>query len=590
MHTIEDMQGLAAEHGGQFRSGEYLGSGRAHLWSCSKFPDHPMFEMRPNAVQRGQWCKYCAGNAKPTFADLDTLAKKKSPAARCLSTTYVNSTTDLAWFCGIPGHPPFLKSYASVKYDNGWCHRCRVYKTTYTRQMLTALAERQGGVLLSNDPYRNTKQRLMWRCADGHVFPRSVDSIRAYHSFCPKCSRTWGLREAYVRSLFSHLLGVTFPLRKDLAWLVNAAGSRMELDGYNDELHLAFEYHGSQHYGVDGFFLKDEAELEKRRADDTRKAELCAAHGVTLVVVPHSVGWTHMQDFVSAELTAKNVPIIDGSRFEPGVVSISRIQELQQRAASVGGELLSTRYLGSAHALSWKCANAEHPAFNVTPSSVLSGRWCDKCADERASERHRVSVDQVQKWANAAGGEFVVSALSSAAFDLGLQLSESALFHCMRCDTERRRTVRQVKSGRLCLCATNKVRIDRQKVQAALAGQSIVIVAPDEIVGGMTEVELRCEQCGHVWEKRASSIVNAQTGHKSCTRGVTIEKARAVGHRAGFALLSSTVRNGSDALKWECNAAKHPLTLSYRHMRNRRRCADCAEGQALATLVGVTKP
>lgn len=590
-HTVEKMQRLAEElHGGRFLSDEYHGSGERHLWACTLYPGHPAFTMRPNSVRQGQWCPCCARNAKPTAVDLDTLAKTKqgNPSARCLSSTYENSTAPLAWSCGVPDHPSFLKSYRSVKYDNGWCPLCRTHRTTYTREMLAAMAEGRGGALLSSEAYRNTKQRLTWRCADGHMFVRTLGNMRGGSSgtsFCPDCSKTWGLRELYLRSLFAHLLGVTFPKSRTFSWLPRTEGV-LELDGYNDELRLGFEYQGKQHYDIDGFFVRDKDELERRRAADARKVKLCADHDVNLIVVPYSVGWTHMQEYITGELTARGVPIVDPSPFDPGVVSYSRIEELQQHAAAMGGRLVSSRYRGSSEPLIWYCARLEHPAFPATPNSILSGRWCDKCADERTSARYRVSVGEVQVWANVAGGELLLSGLPSTSSEEGLALGESATFRCQRCGDERQRTVRQVKGGRLCLCASNKVRIDWKKVKAALVGRQISIVGPDDIGGGRTPLELCCEQCGHEWTKPASAVVHGDAGHKSCTRGVTIEKARAAGARSGFTLLSAEACKGSDLLQWTCAAAGHPLGLSYREMRNRRRCAQCAEAKASASLLG----
>lgn len=584
--TIADMQRLAAEHGGQFLSTEYLGSCEKHLWACSEYPGHPAFEQRPNATQQGQWCGCCARNVKPTLADLDSLAKAKNPEARSLAREYVNSAVELEWTCGVAGHPPFFKSYRSVKYDGGWCRLCRTYQTKYTRGMLEHLAESLGGALLSTEAYRNTKQPLEWRCADGHIFRRTLDSIRSYHSFCPDCSRTWNLREQYVRSLFAHLMGASFPRRRDLPWLVNAAGARMELDGYNAELQIAFEYHGSQHYGVDGLFLKDFAALERRQADDARKAELCDAYGIILITVPHTVAWTNLQRFVTDQLMSRGVVITDSSHFEPGVVSVSRIEELQEKAGSLGGSLLSNRYLGSAERLQWKCGHGDHPPFSATPSSVLSGSWCDKCADEQNSARYRVSIDKTQEWALAAGGQLLISDLSPAHFDDGLRLQDSFAFECFSCGAARHRTVRQVKNGRLCLCVTKKVRTDRAKIEAVIAGRGISIVGPEEIHGGRDLVELRCESCNQHWTKRASSVVNNGDGHRSCTRAVTIEKALAAGERSGFTLLSAEVHKGDQPLEWKCTRAGHLVTLPYREMRSRRRCAECASKQASIGLLG----
>jgi hypothetical protein len=64
----------------------------------------------------------------------------------------------------------------------------------------------------------------------------------------------------------------------------------LELDGFNEDLRLAFEYNGEQHYRVVPFFhANGAADLAAQRARDGRKAEICHDNMVVLVVVPH---WT----------------------------------------------------------------------------------------------------------------------------------------------------------------------------------------------------------------------------------------------------------------------------------------------------------
>ena len=48
----------------------------------------------------------------------------------------------------------------------------------------------------------------------------------------------------------------------------------MELDGYNQDLKIAFEYNGIQHYRVGRFSETDEA-LKQRKLDDRRKSIEC---------------------------------------------------------------------------------------------------------------------------------------------------------------------------------------------------------------------------------------------------------------------------------------------------------------------------
>jgi hypothetical protein len=202
---------------------------------------------------------------------------------------YVNSSTPLDWQCGIVGHPPFIRAYKSVKYDGAWCDLCRRERPRprkYDRDLLGGFAAKVGGGLVSEEPYRSTKQVLRWRCADGHEFSRSLDSILSYGSFCPECTKRAGLREQYVREVFSHMFAAPFERRRDLDWLINQRGNAMELDGFNSDLSLAFEHNGQQHYQLDGFFTTHPEQLKSRLADDAEKLRLCKATGIALIVVP----------------------------------------------------------------------------------------------------------------------------------------------------------------------------------------------------------------------------------------------------------------------------------------------------------------
>ena len=63
------------------------------------------------------------------------------------------------------------------------------------------------------------------------------------------------------------------------------------LDVYIEEINVALEYQGAQHYSPVAYFGGEEA-LAKTRERDARKLRLCSKHGVTLIVVDegYSVG------------------------------------------------------------------------------------------------------------------------------------------------------------------------------------------------------------------------------------------------------------------------------------------------------------
>ena len=586
MSSPEEMQRLAEEHGGSFASSEYLGSQVKHRWKCSQYPRHPEFAMIPNAVQQGQWCPECSGNAAPTFEVLSDLARGKHPSARCLSTDYKNSSTPLQWQCGVDGHPPFSLSYRSVKHDGSWCELCRRERPRpkkYDRDMLARFAASIGGALISEHAYRSTKQTHQWQCADGHQFTRSLDSILSGRSFCPKCAARRGVREEYVRELFTHMFGMPFERTRALPWLCNPRGNFMELDGYCADLALAFEHNGQQHYDLDGYFTRHPGQLRARLADDEQKVRLCRENGVLLVVVPFTIPLKDIHAYLLRELAGAGVEPRTRTSIEPGLFAPSKMERLRQHASRLGGRLLSERYQGSASKLRWQCRNPAHPAFEMAPSTVMgSGHWCRRCADEKRAESYRVSAQQVEAWAAAARGALMRDEHVPPGTEKKLALSDEALFRCLSCGRVQRRSIQQVKNGRLCLCHTGKTRIDRQGIEVKLAGGAMRIVAPSEVLGGRTRVTLECRGCGTQWRAKASGVMNDTVGCPHCRSNARIntEKARALGERLGFHLRSSDVLSGSALLEWECRHCGAKVEKPYREMRSLRRCRACVQAEA----------
>jgi len=64
--------------------------------------------------------------------------------------------------------------------------------------------------------------------------------------------------------------------------------NKLEYDGYNDDLKLAFEYNGIQHYEYSPFFHSNNIKkFEKQQNNDTLKKDLSHQNGIYLIVVPY---------------------------------------------------------------------------------------------------------------------------------------------------------------------------------------------------------------------------------------------------------------------------------------------------------------
>lgn len=76
----------------------------------------------------------------------------------------------------------------------------------------------------------------------------------------------------------------------------------LELDLYNEELHLAVEYNGSQHYQYNSFMHKQSRDrFQNQQYRDLIKRDLCKKAGITLVIVPYTIEQDDIPAFLFEE-------------------------------------------------------------------------------------------------------------------------------------------------------------------------------------------------------------------------------------------------------------------------------------------------
>ena len=63
----------------------------------------------------------------------------------------------------------------------------------------------------------------------------------------------------------------------------------LELDCYNDELKLAVEYNGIQHYKFTPYFHKNYEAFQNQKYRDYMKQDLCKKNDIVLITVPYTV-------------------------------------------------------------------------------------------------------------------------------------------------------------------------------------------------------------------------------------------------------------------------------------------------------------
>ena len=288
--TLEKYIKIAEARGGKCLSDAYIKSNIKLEWECDK--GHK-FSATPNDIQQGSWCPICAGNIVRNIEDCKKLAKNNE--GKCLSTIYKNVDTKMLWECKF-GHQ-WETTYYSVKTGH-WCLECSG-KKKHTIEFCQKIAKERNGECLS-EAYVGVFENLTWKCEKDHVWEATLDNINNGKKWCPKCKNK---TEQKCREIFENLFNRKFNSIRP-SWLINPkTGFRLELDGYCEELRLAFEYDGEQHF----YDIKHYKRSSKTQQEiDEIKNRICKENNITLIRIPY---WEkdEMSEYIIKELLQQEV-------------------------------------------------------------------------------------------------------------------------------------------------------------------------------------------------------------------------------------------------------------------------------------------
>ena len=112
-------------------------------------------------------------------------------------------------------------------------------------------------------------------------------------------------RENLCCQVAEEIFGCPFTSQKP-KWLTNPeTGYRLQLDCYNNDLKLAFEHNGEQHYNGDHYYNRDQNKFISQLKRDEIKKELCRKKGVDLIIIPYTVKEEDIREFISLHLPAR---------------------------------------------------------------------------------------------------------------------------------------------------------------------------------------------------------------------------------------------------------------------------------------------
>jgi hypothetical protein len=82
----------------------------------------------------------------------------------------------------------------------------------------------------------------------------------------------------------------------------NVTGHNLELDCFNEELKLAVEYNGIQHYEFTPRFHSSKDAFFNSKYRDLMKKELCEQNNIKLIIVPYTVKIDQIENYLKTKI------------------------------------------------------------------------------------------------------------------------------------------------------------------------------------------------------------------------------------------------------------------------------------------------
>jgi hypothetical protein len=567
--TIEAVQFMAKKLGGKRLSRIYVNNRTKLLWRCR---DGHQWKAKTTSIQQGHWCPKCAGHGKTIF-DLQRVARLRN--GKCLSKSYKGIFAKHEWQCA--GGHKFEAAPTHVLNHGSWCPICNLATKKLNPKErrkklleMKKLARFKNGQCLSIE-YFDRRTHLQWRCQNGHEWLASPESIKSVGTWCPVCAA--GVSERICRAVLEKLFRTTFPKKKP-AWLLSARKTRLELDGYSEDLEIAFEYQGKQHFVESKHFHSGNTIFRQRLADDRRKATLCRKHGVFLLQIPYTIPHLGFESYIRERLKrhGKNQQTNAMlNRIENGKIDLSTLNayspasllEMQQLADTHGGKCLSKIYVNNNTKLKW-CCKIGH-IWESPPASIKSGSWCHKCVGYR---QHTLA--EMKTLARKQGGKCLVVEY--------LGYKTKILWKCAKGHSWKAAPSSIIK-GVWCPHCENRLpkTIDDVRTLAKRDGGECLST---QYVSAHKELRIRCSE-GHEWVTTWNRLRQGNwcptCGLKNLTnsRRLTIDLMRNIARKRGGQCLSKQYVNCQVKLFWQCQS-DHQWLATPSNIKRGSWCPKCA--------------
>lgn len=313
------------------------------------------------------------------------------------------------------GHK-FSRIARTVLPSNGhparFCTRCspKARASGITIQEIREIAEAKGGKILAAPDKLNASVAVLLVCSLGHEFEKDWAHLRR-GQWCAICSKG-SKSEEIARVVFQTLFGEPFKKSRPKWLRYPVTGRLLELDGFNSDLGIAFEYQGAQHrdwqIGNEG-----KRGLNARLARDEWKRGAVREAGITLIELWDTTPYEDFAEEIGRQLrqAGRSFPSIDFSRkvgFDSAFIRDDRLLELRNAVKSRQITLLSEKWIGVHESYEFSCDVCGH-SWRREAASYIYDRspGCEKCGYFKGAAKRKRGMKALEAIAAKHGGEIL---------------------------------------------------------------------------------------------------------------------------------------------------------------------------------------
>lgn len=297
-------------------------------------------------------------------------------------------------------HPDIIQSYNLTKEQK--TKNIKTRRDKYFCKFKEIIEQNGGSCIGTADDYITAHTQIKVKCVDGHEWHLSLNNA-IKNKWCPKCKTNLGELIALASCIY--LFDKPFTKVRPL-WLVNDDGNRLELDMYNDDLKLAVEYNGIQHYKFIEFFCQTIEGFNKRVKDDKIKIDICKKQGVHLIVVPYTIPIDKICKYIFDEanklelVTVNKVKEFDLGELRP---IISNTEQVRKIITDRNGELLEGICFDNHSRLVIKCHKGH--IWQTLVKYIRNNSWCHTCYREKSEDTKQKTSESMKKFKNTDEGK-----------------------------------------------------------------------------------------------------------------------------------------------------------------------------------------